>query len=29
MAGARGRCLSFNAWKLRTLKDDPPAKEQR
>jgi sucrose-6-phosphate hydrolase SacC (GH32 family) len=25
--GAHARCVSFNAWKLRTLKDDPPAKE--
>jgi fructan beta-fructosidase len=27
IGGARARCVSFNAWKLRTLKDDPPAKE--
>jgi fructan beta-fructosidase len=26
-SGAKARCLLFNAWKLRTLKDDPPAKE--
>jgi sucrose-6-phosphate hydrolase SacC (GH32 family) len=26
-SGATTRCLSFNAWQLRTLRDDPPAKE--